>query len=121
MIINEMGRDRPEAGQSKLVRRAVLALEGNPDVLASTLASYRRQHGLDERELAARFGLSPDQLLTLALCSRPDPTDPRFPARLDRLAEYVGCGITTLAVLLAETYAAAATLPGTDGTSAPTP
>src|SRR3712207_2038561 len=121
MIINERAWDRPGARRSEVVRRAALALEGNPYVLASTLAMYRRQHGLDETALAAWLGLSPEQLLALALCRRPDPADPRFPARLASLAEHVGCGVGTLAALLTETSAAVAALAEAGETSAPAP
>ena len=83
-----------------IVRRAAAALEGEPSVLASALAAYRYRHGLDQTALAARLGLAPERLPTLALCHRPDPTVPQFAPVVAGIAHYVGCDAARLLTLL---------------------
>ena len=90
---------------SALLLRAARALEGEPRVMASALAAYRRTTGMSEDVLATWLGLAPGHLPHLALCSRPDPASPTFALEVADLAAYVRCAPGRLRRLLERTAA----------------
>ena len=85
---------------SAVLAQAARRLEANPQMMASALAAYRRQRGLDDAALAAWLALPPDRVLRLALCVRPDPARPAFAAAVVELAVQSGCAVVPLWQLL---------------------
>ena len=88
-----------------IIVRAVRALADDPQVMAPALTAYGRRAGLDEPPLAAWLGLTPERLLHLALCRRPDPASPTFAVDVTALAAYVGCLPEQLRTLLEQVAA----------------
>jgi hypothetical protein len=80
--------------------RAARRMEGDVFYMASALAAYRAIEGLDDESLAARLSCDVDDLPSLALCRRPDPTSPRFQAEVQRIADYAGVQPLALVRLL---------------------
>jgi hypothetical protein len=50
----------------------------DPYFLASVLAEYQRQHGLDDTALAALLACNVAELTPLRLCRRPGAADPSW-------------------------------------------
>ncbi|MFN8559122.1 MAG: hypothetical protein U0531_17880 [Dehalococcoidia bacterium] len=84
-----------------LPRRAARSLEGDPRLIASALAAYRRAAGMEEETLAAWLGTTPARLPKLALCPRPTGPPGAVEAETRRIAAYAGCDPDRLARLLA--------------------
>jgi hypothetical protein len=63
-------------------------LSSDPRYMAYALAAYRRQEGLSEGELAGALGTTPELLVRLALCLRPDADSPLFAEQLGELADF---------------------------------
>ncbi|HKV40046.1 MAG TPA: hypothetical protein VJX67_12600 [Blastocatellia bacterium] len=84
----------------ELMTSLATRLEGYQDFMAYVLASYRRQEGLSERELASRFGISPALLFRLALCRRPLRSGSDYGQAIRRLADAVLADEATLATVL---------------------
>ena len=77
-------------------QRAMLA-ERDPDTMAYALATFRKRRGFERSSLAAWLGMSPDQLVVLALERRPDPTVPESGASIAELADLYGANPGRLA------------------------
>lgn len=84
---------------SSILWRAMAALESDPEVIASALASARKQY-LTDAELAASLGMAVDDLPRLGLCRRPEPSAPGFRDEVSAIARFAGCDPDRLAVLL---------------------
>lgn len=70
-------------------------LVGSRGYMASLFAIAFRREMLNWETLAGQLNLSPSQLARLALCRRPRPT--QFAADADRIAQYIGMDMLTLA------------------------
>ena len=71
-------------------RQRAMSAERDPDTIASALATFRKRRGFERSSLAAWLGMSPDQLVALALERRPDPTTPKSGVSIDGLADRYG-------------------------------
>jgi hypothetical protein len=71
---------------------------GDPLFLASVLADYARSEALDDAGLAAKFGLTADQLTRLKLCRVPRPT--QFAADVATIARRFALDANLLAVAI---------------------
>ena len=69
---------------------AVLAerLRRNPQFMAHVLSTYQQRMGLDDESLAAELGTTPEMVVRLALCKRPDVKSPSFDGDLRELCGY---------------------------------
>ena len=85
---------------SDLLARAAHALEDDPRVMASALASRRRATGLSVAAQEAWLGMVPGHLPRLDLCRRPDPTSATFGDEAAALAAYVRCAAERLRQML---------------------
>jgi hypothetical protein len=83
-----------------LLRHAAQRAEHQPFFVASALAAYRALHNLNETELAAFLGCTPEALPRLALCRLPDASTPRFRPEVERIASFSGVNSLHLAILL---------------------
>ena len=93
----------PRHSHSRLLERAATHAESLSGVMAPTLATYRRRHGLDAAGLAAELGCSVTALHALALCQRPAAATPMtFASEVGHLAAYIGCHADRLMVVLRE-------------------
>lgn len=71
-------------------RQRAMSAERDPDTVAFGLATFRKRRGFERSSLAAWLGMSPDQLIALALERRPGPTDPDSVASIAGLADRSG-------------------------------
>jgi hypothetical protein len=81
-----------------LTRLARLAHK-RPDLLASLIAAYQEQEGLDDTGLATFLDCPPGMLPRLALCRRPRQA-PHFRQDVERIASYVQASPIKLARLI---------------------
>jgi hypothetical protein len=76
-------------------------LENDAEFIAWALSRFRRQEHLrGSRALAKRFGISPLQLVRLALCKRPPSNASDFASRVQTIAAFASIDPITLANLL---------------------
>jgi transcriptional regulator with XRE-family HTH domain len=94
--------------------RLALLARARPNLLASGIARYQEQEGLDDRQLAARLGCEVEALARLALCERPRPA-PYFARDAERIAHYIHADFRQLVQILRAIEAREA-LSGTPGT-----
>ncbi len=96
-----IAQDGPDAVTSdRLLRHVATLAERDPGTVAATLASYRKQLGLDHVGLAGWLGMNPTQLTTLGLCARPDQASPAFADLVEELARRYGADTGRLAEAL---------------------
>jgi hypothetical protein len=79
-----------------LARRA----EGDPFFLASALAAYAGDKGLDDTGLAAALGCPGEHLTMLRLCRTPRTDAPEFLDDVTRIAERFGLDADRLAAVV---------------------
>jgi hypothetical protein len=89
--------DRTPAPLSHFAAR----VEDDPTFLAHALALYRDRRGLTDDDLAARLGVTPDQLARLKVCGAvADYHDDDRPQMVADIAAATGCDPATLAGIL---------------------
>jgi hypothetical protein len=71
-------------------------------LLGYDLREYRELHEATEADLASVLGCSPEALVCLALCRRPDPAAQSFRADVEQIALHCGAKAQKLAALLRE-------------------
>lgn len=96
------------SGRDTLLRRAAHRAADAPFFLASALAVYQKEHGLDEAALAAWLKCGEEALPRLGLCRRPDSRAASFRADVLTVAAFAGVQPIRLATLLQEADAAQA-------------
>ncbi len=91
-------------------RIAALArrVQDDPFFLASALKDYAHGEGLDDPQLAALLGCTPETLDLLRLCRRPRPEPPWFRQDVDRIAGRFGVRADKLAQIVRYANALAA-------------
>jgi len=95
-----MTPDNPASQASDHLLALARRLEQNPAFMASVLKQYREQTNLTELALIAQLETTPDRLVRLALCKRPDRNSPQFAEQLQQLADYTGIPVDHLQTLL---------------------
>ena|SRR5438067_1780458 len=76
-------------------------LENDAEFIAWALSRFRRQEQLRNlHELAERFGITPAQLVRLALCKRPPANATDFASRVQSIAAFASVDPMTLGNLL---------------------
>jgi hypothetical protein len=98
-------------GGSALLERAARSLATDERVCASALIALHHQRGWSMIVLAEWLETTPQQVLGLALCQRPDPAAVDFRSMVHQLAEYVSCNVQCLAELLSQPLPRAAAAP----------
>lgn len=78
---------------AELARR----LRDNPTFMASILATYQRQERLSDDALAAQLQTTPEMVVRLALCKRPDASSPQFADQARQIATYTNTDAGQLA------------------------
>lgn len=68
--------------------------------MANVLAAYQAQERISSSDLADRLGLTPEGLVQLALCKRPQPGSTEFAAQVRQIAAFVGLAPAALAQLI---------------------
>ncbi len=71
-------------------------------LLGYDLREYRELHEASEDELASVLGCTPEALVCLSLCRRPDPAAQSFRADVEQIALHCGVNSLKLAALLRE-------------------
>lgn len=92
----------------RLLARAARRAEADPFFFARTLATYRRDNGLDDAGLAAALNCTPAQVISLALCRAPDAASPRFRAEVKQMAAESGVDMVTIVRVVRSVHAHAA-------------
>ena len=91
-------RDTETEIGADLMFRATQRVSSRPPFMAWLLARAQAQQGCSEAQLAAKLGLSLDELPRLALCLHPRPN--HFAEDVTVVAAQVGCSPTALAGLV---------------------
>jgi len=90
----------PEQDLAARLARAARRAEGDPFFLGHALARYRAANRLDDEGLAAYLECTTADLVSLALCRMPSPSDSRFRADVERIAEHTGVPPLRIVALL---------------------
>jgi hypothetical protein len=85
-----------------ILRWAAKRAAEQPFLLAYDLREYRELHEATEDELASFLACSPEALVCLSLCRRPDPTAPSFRVDVEQIALHCGVNAQQLGALLRE-------------------
>lgn len=98
-------------------------LQNDPAFMASILAVYQKQERLSDEALAAQFKSTPEMMVRLALCKRPETTSSRFADQVRQIATYTNLDAAQLAQMIRQVDSLAklseqpkATRPGTTST-----
>ncbi len=84
-----------------LLERAVSRAAESDYFLAKVFKAYEKLEGISASDLAQHLGSTPDVLIRLALCRRPNPDDPhQFKADIEQIARYFDIDDTKLAALV---------------------
>jgi hypothetical protein len=75
-------------------------LEDDGRFMAYVLRLYREQGKLTEQELVKHLDTTPEMLVRLALCRRPDKRSPQFTSQLQQLAIYTEIDVDLLETLI---------------------
>lgn len=75
-------------------------LEGDSGFMAYVLKLYGEAEKLTEHEVVEQFDTTPEMLVRLALCKRPDKHSPQFTSQLEQLSAYTGIDAKRLETLI---------------------
>lgn len=75
-------------------------LQNDPAFMASILATYQRQERLSDEALAAQLQTTPEMVVRLALCKRPDARSPQFADQARQIATYTNIDAGQLAQIV---------------------
>jgi hypothetical protein len=81
-----MDRNRPR-DNTELLAALAERLQGDQQYMAYALCAYQSHTGLDDEALARELGTSPEMIVRLALCKRPDVKSARL-KDLRELSDY---------------------------------
>ena len=65
--------------------------ERHRDFMGYVIREYLNSEGLAEHELCLLLGITPELLVRLSLCKRPDSNQPDFLERVNTIADYTIC------------------------------
>jgi hypothetical protein len=68
--------------------------------MASVLATYQKQERLSDEALAAQLKSTPEMMVRLALCKRPEATSSRFADQVCQIAAYTNLDAAQLAHII---------------------
>lgn len=75
-------------------------LQNDPAFMASILAAYQKQERLSDETLAAQLKSTPEMMVRLALCKRPESTSSRFADQVRQIAAYTNLDAAQLAQII---------------------
>lgn len=75
-------------------------LQNDPAFMASILAAYQKQERLSDETLAAQLKSTPEMMVRLALCKRPEATSSRFADQVRQIAAYTNLDAAQLAHII---------------------
>lgn len=85
---------------NKQLAKLAHRLRDNPTFMASILATYQQQERLSDDALAAQLQTTPEMVVRLALCKRPDASSPQFADQVRQIATYTNGDAGQLAHLV---------------------
>jgi hypothetical protein len=92
-----IGANEPALENFRLLARK---LASNPNYMANVLVLYQEEQGLDEERLARILGTTPEMILRLALCKRPDTSSVDSDDQIRELSDFTLIDEATLAGVL---------------------
>lgn len=75
-------------------------LQNDPAFMASILAVYQKQERLSDEALVAQLRSTPEMMVRLALCKRPEATSSRFADQVRQIAAYTNLDAAQLAQMI---------------------
>ena len=77
-----------------------LKLKENHDFLAWVLSTYQQKEHIDEERLVAQLKTTPEMLVRLALCKRPNPNSSTFASQIREISTYTNTDPIDLANII---------------------
>lgn len=90
---------------SDQLRLLVAKLKKNPDFFAWVLSSYQQKEHIDDEHLIVHLKTTPEMLVRLALCKRPNPSSSDFAAQIRQISTYTNIDPSTLANIIRQVEA----------------
>ncbi len=88
--------------EQKILTWAANRAANEPSLLAYDLSAYRALNNVSEGELALALQCSPEALVCLSLCRRPNPNAATFRSDIQQIATHCGVNARNLAAVLRE-------------------
>ena len=82
------------------LRLLVAKLKENPDFLAWVLSTYQKREHIDDERLIAHLKTTPEMLVRLALCKRPNPNSSAFASQIRKISTYTNTDPSDLANII---------------------